>query len=113
MPVNADRHTEASMDTNHTQAAVEDGHGTTHEILAAILDQGRQTLELVKALVGLLTPNGEREEPSLEELLAKIMAQQTQIITIGKMTQADLDRLGKTLPEAVVDALEERRVLPS
>ena len=49
----------------------------------------------------------------LEELLAKIMAQQAQLITIGKMTQADLDRLGKTLPESVVDAMDERRVLPS
>jgi hypothetical protein len=29
------------------------------------------------------------------------------------MTQADLDRIGKALPEAVVDAIEERRALPS
>src|ERR1700761_6565751 len=101
------------MDTNHTPATLADGPGTTHEILAAILEQGRQTLELVKALVGLLTPKGEREGPTLEELLAKIMAQQAQLITIGKMTQADLDRLGKTLPDAVVDAMEERRALPS
>jgi hypothetical protein len=101
------------MDTNHTSAALADEPGTTHEILAAILDQGRQTLELVKALVGLLTTKGERDGPTLEELLAKIIAQQTQIITIGKMTQGDLDRLGKTLPEAVVDAMDERRVLPS
>lgn len=102
-----------SMDTHHPPATLEDEPGTTHEILSAILDQGRQTLELVKALVGLLTPKGEREGPTLEELLAKIMAQQTQIITIGRMTQSDLDRLGKGLPEAVVDALEERRVQPS
>ena len=101
------------MDTNHTPATLADDPGTTHEILAAILEQGRQTLELVKALVGLLTPKGEREGPTLEELLAKIMAQQAQLITIGKMTQADLDRLGKTLPDAVVDAMEERRALPS
>ena len=101
------------MDTNRTPATLADEPGTTHEILAAILEQGRQTLELVKALVGLLTPKGEREGPTLEELLAKIMAQQAQLITIGKMTQADLDRLGKTLPDAVVDAMEERRALPS
>jgi hypothetical protein len=37
------------------------------------------------------------------------MAQQAQIITIGKMTQTELDRLGKTLPEAVADAMDERR----
>jgi hypothetical protein len=101
------------MDADHTPAALEDEPGTTHEILTAILDQGRQTLDLVKALVGLLTPKGEGEGPTLDELLAKIMAQQSQLITIGKMTQADLQRLGKTLPEAIVDAMEERRVQPS
>jgi len=29
------------------------------------------------------------------------------------MTQADLDRLGKTLPDAVAEAIEERRARPS
>jgi hypothetical protein len=29
------------------------------------------------------------------------------------MTQAELDRLGKTLPEAVADAIDERRNPPS
>ncbi len=101
------------MDIHLPPATPPEEPGTTHEILAAILDQGRQTLELVKALVGLLAPKGEQEGPTLEELLAKIMAQQSQLITIGKMTQADLDRIGKALPEAVVDAIEERRALPS
>ena len=101
------------MDRDHHPATLDNEPGTTHEILAAILEQGRQTLELVKALVGLLAPKGDQEGPTLEELLAKIMAQQNQLITIGKMTQADLDRLGKALPEAVVDAIEERRALPS
>jgi hypothetical protein len=100
------------MDTQHPPAILEREAGTTPEILATILDQGRQTLELVKALVGLLTPKGDREGPTLEELLAKIMAQQTQIITIGKMTRAELDRLGKTLPDAVAEAMDERRGLP-
>ena len=101
------------MDIHPPPAILDEEPGTTHEILAAILEQGRQTLELVKALVGLLAPKGEQEGPTLEELLAKIMAQQSQLITIGKMTQADLDRIGRALPEAVVDAIEERRALPS
>jgi hypothetical protein len=101
------------MDTHPPPATLPEEPETTHEVLAAILEQGRQTLELVKALVGLLAPKGEQEGPTLEELLAKIMAQQSQLITIGKMTQADLDRIGRALPEAVVDAIEERRALPS
>ena len=101
------------MDIHLPPATLHKEPGTTHEILAAILEQGRQTLELVKALVGLLALKGEQEGPTLEELLAKIMAQQSQLITIGKMAQADLDRIGRALPEAVVDAIEERRALPS
>ena len=101
------------MDTPPTRATLQDEPEATHEILAAILEQGRQTLELVKALVSLLAPKGEQEGPTLEDLLAKIMTQQGQLITIGKMTQADLDRFGKALPEAVVDAIEERRAVPS
>jgi hypothetical protein len=101
------------MGTFTTPSTLDDELGATHEILAAILDQGRQTLELIKALIGLLALKGEQEGPTLEELLAKIMAQQSQLITIGKMTQADLDRIGKALPEAVVDAIEGRRALPS
>jgi hypothetical protein len=101
------------MDTNVTRAGPADEPDATHGVLAAILEQGRQTLDLVKALIGLLAPKADREGPTLEELLAKIMAQQTQIITLGKMTQTDLNRLGKTLPEAVAEAMDERRVPPS
>jgi hypothetical protein len=36
------------MDTLTTPATLHEEPGATHEILAAILDQGRQTLELVK-----------------------------------------------------------------
>ena len=83
---------------------------STREMLAAIHEQGRQTYELVRALIALLTPaEGGREGPTLEELLAKIMAQQKEIIDIGKQTQTDLDALGAGLPDAVVDALEGRR----
>jgi hypothetical protein len=39
------------MGTFTTPSTLDDELGATHEILAAILDQGRQTLELVKALV--------------------------------------------------------------
>ena len=74
----------------------------THELLAAIHEQGRQTLELVGTIVSLLMPKeGGREGPTLEELLAKLLSQQQQIIMIGKATQADVDWLGKALPDAV------------
>ena len=86
----------------------------THELLAAIHEQGRLTLELVGTIVSLLMPKERgREGPTLEELLAKLLSQQQQIIMIGKATQADVDRLGKTLPDAVAEAVDGHRALHS
>jgi hypothetical protein len=56
---------------------------------------------------------GGREGPTLEELLAKLLFQQQQIIMIGKATQADVDRLGKTLPDAVAEVIDGNRSLRS
>ena len=65
-------------------------------------------------IVSLLMPKeGGREGPTLEELLAKLLSQQQQIIMIGKATQADLDRLGKTLPDAVAEVIDGNRSLRS
>ena len=84
------------------------------ELLAAIHEQGRLTLELLGTIVSLLMPKeGGREGPTLEELLAKLLSQQQQIIMIGEATQADVDRLGKTLPDAVAEALDGHRALRS
>lgn len=45
------------------------------ETLVAIQEQGRRTQELVRALVGLLQPKeGGRDGPSLEELVAAMVA---------------------------------------
>jgi hypothetical protein len=102
------------MDTGHTTTSSPEAAHNTHDLLAAIHEQGRQTLELVGTIVSLLMPKeGGREGPTLEELLAKLLFQQQQIIMIGKATQADLDRLGKTLPDAVAEVIDGNRSLRS
>jgi len=102
------------MDTGQTTTSSPEAADTTHDLLAAIHEQGRQTLELVGTIVSLLMPKeGGREGPTLEELLAKLLSQQQQIIMIGKATQADLDRLGKTLPDAVAEVIDGNRSLRS
>lgn len=83
--------------------------GNVQEALAAIEAQGRQTLELVKALVTLLMPKeGGREGPALEDLLAQLIAQQREVIQIGRDTHAELQGFARTLPDAVAEAVEER-----
>jgi len=68
----------------------------------------------VGTIVSLLMPKeGGREGPTLEELLANLLSQQQQIIMIGKATQADVDRLGKALPDAVAEAVDGHRALHS
>ena len=102
------------MDTGHTTTSSPEAADTTHDLLAAIHEQGRQTLELVGTIVSLLMPKeGGREGPTLEELLAKLLSQQQQIIVIGKATQADVDLLGKTLPDAVAEVIDGNRSLRS
>jgi len=102
------------MDTDQTTRSSPEAAHNTHDLLAAIHEQGRQTLELVGTIVSLLMPKeGGREGPTLEELLAQLLSQQQQIIMIGKATQADLDRLGKTLPDAVAEVLDGNRSLRS
>ena len=77
------------------------------ETLAAIREQGRQTQELVRALLGLLQPKvGDREGPSLEELVAAMVALQRDLIIVARTTRAELTRLGETLPTAVAEAVE-------
>ena len=82
---------------------------TDREILAVIAEQGRQSLELLRAIISLLLPKeGGREGPTLEELLAAIMAQQRDIIVQGRAIQSELNRLGNAMPAAVADAIEDR-----
>ena len=102
------------MDTGQKTTSSPEAAHNTPDLLVAIHEQGRQTLELVGTIVSLLMPKeGGREGPTLEELLAKLLSQQQQIIMIGKATQADLDRLGKTLPDAVAEVIDGNRSLRS
>ena len=102
------------MDHDGTTTPFPEKGDETRELLAAIHEQGRLTLELVGTIVSLLMPKeGGREGPTLEELLAKLLSQQQQIIMIGKATQADVNRLEKTLPDAVAEAIDGHRALHS
>ena len=89
--------------------------GNDHpEQLARIEEQGRQTLELVRALIGMLMPKeGAREGPSLEELLATLIMQQRELIGLQRATLAGVNGLPDTLPppiaQAVAELVESRR----
>lgn len=78
-------------------------------LLLSILEQGRQTLELLRALVALLTPKeGGREGPSLEELLTTIIMQGREQIGILKTIQETQLQVADALPQAVADAVLEQ-----
>ena len=86
----------------------------TLTVLARIEEQGRQTLELVRALIELLMPKeGTREGPSLEELLATLIMQQRELIALQRATLASVNQLPEVLPlpiaQAVADQIESRR----
>ena len=104
------------MDRNEPTAAnAEPGQSEIIvEILAQLEEQGRQTQDLVRSLVTLLLPKqGNRDGPTLEEMLAAMLAQQQKLIGIAEATQSSVERLGETLPDAVAEAMTGHKVLRS
>lgn len=81
----------------------------TRAMLQAIHEQGRQTFELVRALVDLLTPKqGLPQGPTLEELLSALIVQQREAITVLKAIGAEQVRQAEALPATVADAVQGR-----
>jgi hypothetical protein len=70
-----------------------------HEILGTIQDQTRESLELLRALVNqLLEQHALREGPPLEDLIATLVVQQREILTVARQTSADVRALRERLP---------------
>ena len=70
-----------------------------HEILGTIQDQTRESLELLRSLVNqLLQQHALREAPALEDLIATLLLQQREILTIAQQTRADVRALRDRLP---------------
>jgi hypothetical protein len=78
---------------SHTELETQ---GADRETLAIIQDQTRQTFELVKALVELfLAKEGGRESPTLEELLAALIAQQRDTLIGILRLQTDVSAIAQ------------------
>ena len=85
-----------------SEAEVEDHEDSVRETLAAILEQTRQTLELLRTLIALIVPIvGDREGPPLEDLIATLVAQNRDLLTIARRIQADVRAIGDRLPAGV------------
>jgi hypothetical protein len=92
---------EAEMVGRDASEAGVAGHDI-RETLATIQDQSRQTLELLRTLIGFLVPIvGDREGPPLEDLIATLVAQNRDLLTIARRIQADIRAIGDRLPSGV------------
>ena len=81
----------------------------TLTVLARMEEQGRHTLELVRALIAMLVPKqGAREGASLEDLLATIIMQQRETIAIDRGIQASVFQLPMFLTPLIAEAVAER-----
>ena len=82
-----------------TEAEAGDNEDSIRDTLATILEQSRQTLELLRTLIGLILPIvGDREGPPLEDLIATLVAQNRELLTIARRIQADVRAIGDRLP---------------
>ena len=85
-----------------TEAEAGDHEDSIRETLATIQDQSRQTLELLRTLIGLIVPIvGDREGPPLEDLIATLVAQNRDLLTIARRIQADVRAIGDRLSTGV------------
>jgi hypothetical protein len=85
-----------------TEAEAGDHEDSIRETLATILEQTRQTLELLRTLIGLIVPIvGDREGPPLEDLIATLVAQNRDLLTIARRIQADVRAIGDRLHAGV------------
>ena len=85
-----------------TKSDAGDHEDSIRETLAIIQDQSRQTLELLRTLIGLILPIvGDREGPPLEDLIATLVAQNRDLLTIARRIQADVRAIGDRLSTGV------------
>jgi hypothetical protein len=85
-----------------TEGEAGDHEDSIRETLATILEQTRQTLELLRTLIGLIVPIvGDREGPPLEDLIATLVAQNRDLLTIARRIQADVRAIGDRLHAGV------------
>jgi hypothetical protein len=90
----------AGKDATDVEAA--DHEDSIRETLATILEQTRQTLELLRTVIGLIVPIvGDREGPPLEDLIATLVAQNRDLLTIARRIQADVRAIGDRLAAGV------------
>jgi len=85
-----------------TDAEAGDHEDSIRETLATILEQTRHTLELLRTLIGLIVPIvGDREGPPLDDLIATLVAQNRDLLTIARRIQADVRAIGDRLSTGV------------
>jgi signal transduction histidine kinase len=75
----------------------------TAEDLTVIREQTRETLELVRSLVGMLLPKDDDDGPKLEDLIAALIAQQRDILVATRQIQSDQQAILKHLVGNGVD----------
>ena len=85
-----------------TKSDAGDHEDSIRETLAIIQDQSRQTLELLRTLIGLILPIvGDREGPPLEDLIATLVAQNRDLLTIARRIHADVRAISDRLPALI------------
>lgn len=84
-------------------ATAADADGGKESDLVIIREQTRECLELLRALVGLLVNKPEREGPTLDDLIAALVAQQRDALVLLRQIASDQGAILDRLPTLPVD----------
>ena len=88
--------------TGATAEMQEHPHEAGADKIGIVLDQTRETLELVRSLVALLLQqHGDSTGPKLEDLVAALVAHQRDILVCIHQIQADIGALHHRLDRAI------------
>jgi hypothetical protein len=87
-------------------AAAVDVDASQRSELTIIREQTRECLELLRALVGLLVNKPEREGPTLEDLIAALVAQQRDALVLLRQIASDQGAILDRLPALAADGAD-------
>lgn len=90
-----DRSAQTSLiEINETVARIESGQAALAEAALTIQGQVNLTIDLIRRLVDLVTPSEDSDgRPRLEDILSRLIAQQTAIIDLSRQTLACVTRI--------------------
>jgi hypothetical protein len=99
----------AVSDQGNPKVADKPSGGDFADDLEVIRERTRETLALLRQLIGMLLPKGDPDKPTLEELITALVAQQARVLAIVGQLGADMSAVLELLTRVPESAAGTQR----